>query len=212
MTVGPVLTHLRAETSALHRALDSQQQLARLLSPRLTRLEYIETLRLLQGITEPLEVFLAEALPELYPPSHPRRARGLAADLDFLGTGVIGEATSGSDGRRSAGLPRGSMPGFLRSLTGGPATALGCAYVWEGSALGGRLIAQRVGVSLGLTPGAGTSYFSSQGVDILLRWQQIVTALEDRCALPAALHAAAAGARAAFGAYIACFESASRPP
>jgi heme oxygenase len=84
-----------------------------------------------------------------------RKAALLARDLRFLGLDDLDR------------LPRCAplMPMADR------AAAFGALYVVEGSTLGGTIIARQVERSLGLTAGAGCSYFRSYGPDLGPMWK-----------------------------------------
>jgi heme oxygenase (biliverdin-IX-beta and delta-forming) len=57
------------------------------------------------------------------------------------------------------------------------AHGLGCLYVLEGSALGGRVISKRVEQELGLRPGTGGAYFHGLGRDTRKQWSDFLTTL-----------------------------------
>ena len=54
---------------------------------------------------------------------------------------------------------------------------MGCLYVMEGSTLGGKFIARQVQEKLGLSPEAGTAFFSGYGNETGARWKTFREAL-----------------------------------
>lgn len=75
----------------------------------------------------------------------------------------------------------------------GPAEALGCLYVLEGSMLGGRVIYRAIGTALGIGSDNGGRYFCGFGSDTGRAWSAFVAVLD-------AHHVAADGAAALRGA------------
>jgi heme oxygenase len=82
----------------------------------------------------------------------------LAADLDAL----------------ALPLPARQSRGFGLPTSG---HGLGCLYVLEGSALGGRVISKRVKLTLGLGPATGGAYFHGLGRQTASHWSEFLTAL-----------------------------------
>lgn len=74
------------------------------------------------------------------------------------------------------GAARVPPSGALPALDSGTA-ALGSLYVLEGSALGGQFIADQARRQLGLTPEAGTAYFSGCGAATMTRWREFLDRL-----------------------------------
>lgn len=58
------------------------------------------------------------------------------------------------------------------------AQALGCAYVFEGSTLGGQIIARHLGQKFGIDADSGASYFTAYGAQTGVRWKEFCNALE----------------------------------
>jgi heme oxygenase len=119
------LDALRAATARAHRELEEIPLNARLLAPDFTLDEYREILARMYGFYEPLAAH-ARASDARFAPHAAGRAHALAADLGDLGY----------DADQRAQLPRCSDLPQLDSAD----RALGCAYVFEGAALGGRVI------------------------------------------------------------------------
>lgn len=183
--VPPVIEALRAATRAAHEAIEAVPALARLTSPGLTRAGYVATLAGLCRFHAALEPRLVAALGGAgLPPAG--RGVALAADLRRLG----------------AKVPR---PAPARALPALPdrAAALGCLYVVEGSALGGRVIARRVADTLGLGPTDGAGFFGADSAEAArARWAALGLLLDDawREADAAARDRLLAGARDCFAA------------
>jgi heme oxygenase len=138
-----------------------------LLDPGLDRPTYERALAALLGFQAPLEDALAHADWErvaLDWRGTRRRAPLLAADLASLGWGADAIAA----------LPR--CPDAPRPRT--LAAALGCAYVLEGSTLGGQLIHRHVARTLGLRAAGGCAYFAAHGDAVGPMWRAYVAALD----------------------------------
>ncbi|NUZ07000.1 biliverdin-producing heme oxygenase [Piscinibacter koreensis] len=84
--------------------------------------------------------------------------------------------------------------------------AWGSLYVLEGSALGGQVIARRVGRELGITPATGAAYFAGWGIETGARWRAFCERLEIEVGPAAeARQRAGAGARDTFDALLGIF-------
>jgi heme oxygenase (biliverdin-IX-beta and delta-forming) len=68
--------------------------------------------------------------------------------------------------------------------TSSPAAAFGCAYVWEGATLGGRVLLPVVEERLGLTATHGAAFLASYGDDVTAMWLKFSAALNTFCGLP----------------------------
>jgi heme oxygenase len=181
-----VLASLKRRTEHLHRRVEASVAiLDRLRTPG----GYAALLARLYGFHEPFERRLAAVpgldLPGLDPASR-RRAARLEADLRHLGLGP-GEV---------AALPRCAALPAPRST----AAALGCLYVVEGSALGGRVIARHVEHELGLT-GAGVSFFDGDGDRVGPIWRDFCKIVEATVATAAQRHEAEEAAAETFEAF-----------
>jgi heme oxygenase len=161
----PLLEALRDATRAAHAAVEHVPALARLLAPDLTRVEYAATLGRMYRFHLALEPRLRSALAgvaDLAAFAEGGRAGAIAVDLHALGVAA----------------PR---PAPLRALPrlDTPAAAMGCLYVMEGSALGGRVIAKRLADSVGVTPRDGARFFGGESADVVRdRWLAFCAALE----------------------------------
>jgi heme oxygenase len=78
--------------------------------------------------------------------------------------------------------------------------ALGCAYVLEGSTLGGQVITRHLQRELGVGPGSGGTFFASYGVAVGPMWREFIEVLDtyslDEIQQNAAIHSANATFRA----------------
>jgi heme oxygenase len=160
-----LLDSLREATRSAHAAIEHVPALSRLMAGDLTRADYGATLSRLYRFHAGLEPALAAALadlPELAAFTAPERSRAIAADLAELGLG----------------LPPPAAPEALPVMTDAPA-ALGCLYVVEGSALGGRVIARRLADTLGVTDDRGARFFGGQSAQaVRSRWLALCAVLE----------------------------------
>ena len=189
-------TLLRAGTREAHAAGEA----AFALSSRLTsRAAYAELLLNLEGFYGPLEAALA-AVPGWYQltPALDVRARGRAALL--------------GDDLRHLGIVAGERPVAPTPALPSLAHGLGCLYVLEGSALGGRIVARRARHILG--DNLPVAFFSSEGRDDLgADWRALQASLDAFGAgRPVEQQAAVTCARATFTALSAWLESSTVPP
>lgn len=152
----PILDALREATRGQHAALDAALDLT---DPRLTLARYVAFLRGSASALAPLERSL-RALPD-WPVAMPDadarwKAPALALDLGRLDPG---------------GAPAGEVAvPTVDSL----ATAFGCAYVMEGSTLGGAVLARSIEPALGLSPERGTAYLRAYGDAVGPRWRSFL--------------------------------------
>ncbi|MDF1502102.1 biliverdin-producing heme oxygenase [Roseisolibacter sp. H3M3-2] len=138
-----------------------------LLDPALDRDGYARALAALLGFQRPLEAAMAGAPWDRvgldWRAERPRAAL-LAADLARLGWSAAAVAAI----PECDAVPR---PASL-------AAALGCAYVLEGSTLGGQLIRRHVERTLGILPDDGCSFFAAHGDAVGPMWRAFLIALE----------------------------------
>lgn len=191
VAVPSLLSTLRARTAAAHARLDDG--LAR--ADGLDAEHYAAFLRASLAVVGPLEPALARWLPAAVTPS---RAAALRADLaaltadDAMGVGApLAECASGE----SSALPA------ISSL----AAAWGAAYVVEGSALGGMVLAERVEALQGAA--APVRYLRLRGRATAEHWRTFVAELAraERGFDAGAREEACAAACALFAAYAAAF-------
>lgn len=145
-----VLGALRVATSPAHEALSTRLSPEALCSDRR---RYAAFLAALYGFHRAAEQALAGADAVMPAPAR-RRSELIASDLAFLG---------------AAGRPA-VMP-WTVPLTE-PGAAWGVAYVVEGSALGGLLLAKFARRHLGFGPGGGADFFAD-GAASGGRWRQV---------------------------------------
>jgi len=158
-----LLLRLKTETRPHHERTEAA---VRLLEPGLTVDDYRRHLELLLGFHAPLEgpltALLDPALPELRMRER-HKLPLLEEDLRALG----------HDTASLARLPRCARVPSLGALP----EALGCAYVLEGSTLGGQLILrQLLRHFAGRAPG-GFAYFRAYGDAVGARWRAFGEAL-----------------------------------
>lgn len=181
-----VLEQIRHATRERHATLDAGLDLR---AETLTRERYAEVLRCMAAVLLPLEERLhaVEGL-RAWLPDLPRRRKShrLTADLAAVGDARAVEP---------AAVPE------LRDVS----EAMGCAYVLEGSTLGGAVLARTLGPTLGLTPEHGMSFWTAYGTEVGAMWRHFTAALEawSREAAAAQRERAVEGAARTFDAFIA---------
>jgi heme oxygenase len=154
------LKQIKEATAAQHLAMEADPLLAQLLSPDLTREQYVCYLSLFLRVTEAYE---ANILPistgtlRGWKVSHP--SEKIHSDLQILGVDSPPEPI------QKYKLPEASF---------GPAYALGFTYVMEGSKLGGKVLARSVCKTLHLPESAGVAYLSDYGQNSFPLWKQFL--------------------------------------
>jgi heme oxygenase len=182
---------LRQATDAAHQRLHAAPAFERLLRDELSRTDYIQLLLRLYGLHVPIEArvsrFAADPLMAWQAQGDvaPRPDR-LRADLIALG---VTEATIRDSATADALLP----------ACEDVATALGCAWVMEGSALGGRVLSRHLAPILGPDATEGGRFFASQPGQAV-RWAGCCEAIEACGADPVRRAAMLASAAATFDA------------
>lgn len=163
-----LLVRLRAETRAAHDRIEALPALSCLLSPALLLPDYIEALRGFWAFHACMHAVLPPLL------HHPARG-GSATPVggpDADGLHALAEDLAFFSAPRR---PRLRKPAMLTNA----ASALGGLYVLEGSALGARVIGRAVSGSLGVSPGAGGTFFCGTSADAARqRWQAFCRQLE----------------------------------
>ena len=158
---------LRQATAADHAGTEDSVPL---MSPTLTREQYVDALRRFYRIIRAWDAWADAHAPEdLRAMVAERRRASLLAD-DLL---TMGEAAApAEDDVPHARMEATAVPGDPRAVF------LGRMYVMEGSTLGGQLLARHVEQQLGLEPGRGDSYFAGYGDHTGRRWREFKALLE----------------------------------
>lgn len=154
-----LLAHLRRSTSQAHAGIEQAMGIEQVVS---SQTAYAELIRRMLGFYEPLEAALATQL-DARVLSGREKIPWLRADLHALGV---------SDGE-IAMLPRCSD---LPSI-GSKAAAYGCAYVVEGSTLGGRQISKTLEGSA--VPANARAFFAGYGAETGARWGEFCRELDE---------------------------------
>ena len=159
------LKRLREQTAGHHAATE---ETVPLMSPGLTRAEYIVVLKRLYSMVSAWDRWADAHVPEDLLPllAGRRRAVMLQRDLEALGADLRADAPF------APGLEGSQVKGDPRSIF------LGRMYVMEGSTLGGQFIARHVESALGIAPGHGNSYFQGYGEATGERWREVRAALQ----------------------------------
>lgn len=160
----PLSLRIRQDLSAMHTMVEAHPRLAILISPNLMSADYIGVLARLYGFYLPLEeALLANQtwIPDVLR-SAPRWPR-LAEDLSWWGVNTSSLPVA----------PAAKLPSVHTAEA-----AVGVAYVLEGAALGGRLIAQHVQKTLKLELPHGIS-FHAEGNKAASHWNRVREALDD---------------------------------
>lgn len=161
---------MRLATTRSHERLHTNVAFAALLRGELTCSAYQDLLVCLLGLHEPIEEMLAQLLADPLlawrnAGAAVSRAALLRGDLAALG---LGQLEIDAAPRAHALLPP------LDDV----ASALGCAWVIEGSALGGRVMSSRVDAMLSFGQGEGGGSFFSPNPGHSGRWRGCCDAIE----------------------------------
>jgi heme oxygenase len=171
-------SHLRQATRDLHHRLDQHPLLAPLVRKGLSIASYGVALQALYEFNAPTEARIGEFISSNDIPfdyGSRRRIHALVADLSALGLAVPEIRWDG---------PGINSPGEL----------VGCLYVMEGSALGGRVIFRQIADMLHIDESRGAGFFSGYGDATMQRWQEFWDFAANSCppdAIPEACRAAA---------------------
>jgi heme oxygenase len=154
------LKQIKEATAEQHTAMEADPLLAQLLSPQLTRAQYICYLSLFLKVSEAYEAnILPISISTLSPWKVTPPSEKIYRDLQLLGVEIPIEPV------QAYRLP---------DAFSGPAFALGFTYVMEGSKLGGKVLARAVCKTLGLSESAGVVYLSDHGQDSFPLWKQFI--------------------------------------
>jgi heme oxygenase (biliverdin-IX-beta and delta-forming) len=168
-TVAPpspsLFERLRAETATAHRDLEARMDLG---SGALVRSRYVELLRNFRRANGAYEAVAGPALPDdLRPMFDARRKTGLL-DEDLRHFGAI-ERERPDD-----------LADAQRLIGGRSHAAIGAMYVFEGSTLGGAVIARHLEARLGLRTVEGRRYFTPYGGHTGAMWRAFKARIEAR--------------------------------
>jgi heme oxygenase len=184
---------LRSETSDLHRMLDSQSIMTRLLDEHLTPQIYAAVLRRLLVCHERIEALLdafrlvTQPCPAWLSPMVYKRATALRADLVGLGEPPVPQKP------RKISAPIG--------LVNSRARAAGIIYVIAGSSLGARVISRSVEPRLGALSATCMNYLGGQRTS-LPDWTEMRRQLDEELVTSQQMREATDAARDAFQCFI----------
>jgi len=177
----PLSQELRAKTAQVHEALDSGMQHA------FGRLDqYVAFLRASHRVLSSLDA----ALSQIFERPMPERSAQAAADLEALGQPA-------------------PSPDPAPWTPADQAEAMGCAYVIEGSSLGGLVVAKIVERQLGSEAATiATTYLRGNGPRTRDLWRSFLSELDawGANARPEERERAIQGATTTFTTYIGCFK------
>ena len=149
-----VLPALRMETRSVHERLHRHPAFAALQAGSIARGDYTALLGRLHGFYKPLAHLFGSVA---------ERVEWIEQDLTALSSGA-------------AGLPRQTT---LANRLDSEARRLGAEYVFEGSALGGQLLARGAQKLLGPHPSRGYRFFHGHGAETAQRWKRLKARLDD---------------------------------
>ena len=185
------LKQIKEATAAQHLAMEADPLLAQLLSPRLTRAQYVCYLSLFLRVSEAYEAKILPVSISTLPGwtvSDP--SKNIHRDLHTLGV---------------MSPPEPVQQYRLPDPSDGPAFALGFTYVMEGSKLGGKVLARSVCKSLDLSDSAGVSYLSDYGQNSFPLWKQFLDQFAEFIIFSKGEQQAIEGANQAFASIAAFF-------
>lgn len=159
MRDGLTLTQrLKQSTREVHERLHEHPIMAALLSPQLSRQQYINILVAFYGFYRPCEFAVKEM-----PCITTSRVTWLEADLNALQYNINQVALC-------------EIIPDLQTFS----NYLGYHYVVEGSSLGGQVIYRQIQVTLGLTPQTGARFFHGYGKNTAATWRETLALLESQ--------------------------------
>lgn len=145
MSPNSLRTQIKEATRPLHERLDAHPLSERLLSPQVSLTDYVRFAKVNFGFLAPIEHALVQYLPlQSVHPFQPR-AQDIIVDLQAIGVPT----------NEIAQIP--VMAEFDPVTSIGE--AMGVAYVLEGSAMGGLVIAKHLSRTLQLSPEHGLKFF-----------------------------------------------------
>jgi len=159
---GPALQALRAATDSRHAAIEALLQL----DSSTDRSRFAAALQVFEAFLRDWEPLAAQALPQRMRTWFEAHRRGHLATADV----------------RRLGLAPLELGGLATPTTASPAAALGSAYVIEGSALGGMVIARAMQDRFGIGRANGATFFSARGGATVRIWREFCAQLESELA------------------------------
>ena len=159
------LTNLRSRTAALHQQLEDLPLSKSLMREDVTLEDYARYLVYMRDVMTFFDTQILSRLQHIIPePVKRKKTDQIDRDLEFLkhkDIAVEGPASS-------------AMPDIHDD-----ATAMGIAYVIEGSTLGGRVIMKHITAKLPIEEEAGGQFFAGYKIETGPMWKQFLTALQD---------------------------------
>jgi len=181
------MEQLKNSTADLHEALEAVAQSQRIMDKSLTLTQFQQMMAnhyRLHWLLEPtLAASLDRTLPELAYGSQRTKLSALVEDLESLDLKPADLQT---------GLPE-TVP-ELNSL----ATALGVAYVLEGSSLGGQVIRKALSQHPEISARCSFAYYRHYGSDVRQRWVDFAATVNQRLSTAAEQQAACQAAQQTF--------------
>lgn len=153
------LNRLRSETSTSHTNLESLPISAAIVSPDVTKSQYVNYLNLMHDVVRDIEKSVYPTISEVVTDLDERKKEGfLKADLKALDF---------------EGQPKPTAFDNHFSLP----FAMGIFYVIEGSTLGGRVILKNIEKAFQITEANGGKYFSGYGATTGSHWKKFLDML-----------------------------------
>lgn len=154
---------LKAATASRHESLERRLDLLR---PDLTIHDYADLLQRFLYVYRIWEPLAAAVIDPVIPEFTIRRRKRLCIERDLAFLGIEPWLNSAASAT--------TLSEFVS-----PATALGGAYVLEGSTLGGQILSRHFQTRFGITPDAGCAFFSSYGPQTGSMWRDTARCLEE---------------------------------
>jgi heme oxygenase (biliverdin-IX-beta and delta-forming) len=167
-----ILEKLRSATAAAHRALEEQVDIAGIVQEPARYRHLLERFFGFHAAMEDREQSLSGWERTGYDPTRRLKSPWLAEDLHSIGLSAT----------EIAALPRCTDLPPMPSIAAG----LGCAYVLEGSTLGGRHISRFF--AEGPAAHLPRRFFAGYGEETGARWREFIQVLEDYAATHSAAH------------------------
>jgi heme oxygenase (biliverdin-IX-beta and delta-forming) len=157
-----IIQKLKKETSYLHNKLESNRLLNKLTKSDISKEEYSKIILKFSSFFTPLEIKIFSFIEifDIIPDIKQRRKSSLLSnDIQALKNGLS----------NLEDVQKPKLPEIISWEH-----AVGCFYVMEGSALGGRVIYKNINKNLNLSNVNGASFFYGYGEDTGLMWKKFV--------------------------------------